>query len=469
MFVFKDWPLATVSILLLVGLALGNYLKDWLLPSLFLILISFLLALALFLVNQPNWQIISLIIGLTGIGMLIASLHWLKTDLATEQSGSFLITVKSSPITKLSGQLVYIDFEDGQRLRATFPGQVNLEYGQIYQVSGKIEPPRQDVDFNEKGFLLAHRATGRLLIREFELVGRRGNFVLVKLHQFKRWLSGRLSKLFSGSKEQLIAGVLIGDNSNISSDLEEIFRRTGTSHILVASGSNVLIIAWVAAALLGYLGPKRAAVMSVLLVACFVVVSGADASIVRAGIFYLLVVGATFTGRRVHALTLATLVALVMALINPWLILHDVAFQLSFAAVLGLLVFSDWLLENLKMLPFAEILAPTLAAELATLPILIFHFGQVSLIAPLANLVVNPLIPLLMAGSALSLCLPWLVILPWVTEGLAVIVIEIINRLSQLEWASYQLPAHHLGWTLSSIALIVIIYLVKRIYGPKQI
>ncbi|MCA9388265.1 ComEC/Rec2 family competence protein [Candidatus Berkelbacteria bacterium] len=438
-------------------------MEDWLLPSLFLILTAVFLALSLLLIGRFEWQTFAIVIGLVGVGSLVASWHWLRLPKATEQSGEFEVRVKSSPVSKLSGQLVYVDLPDRTRLRATFPQQDSINYGDVYLVDGDIQLPRSDVNFNEKGFLLAHGATGRIVIRDAELIGQnQGNIILVQLHHFKVWLSRRLVRIFGDPEQQLIAGVLLGDNSNISDKLEEIFRLTGTSHVLVASGSNVLIIAWVALAGLAFLGKKRASVLALTLVAAFTVISGADASIIRAAVFYVFIAGAVVFGRRVHGPTIIALVALMMSVINPWLILYDVAFQLSFAAVIGLMVFSEWFLLVFKKLPFSQIIALTLAAQLTTLPVLIFHFGQVSLISPLANLVVTPLIPILMAGAAASLILPWVLILPWLTEGLAVVVIRLVDKLSQVGWASQSLPVHHLGWTGGVLILIGIIYLLKK-------
>ncbi len=414
-------------------------------------------------------------VGLVGAALVVASHRSFPLIAEGQTLTAHEVTVVSSPERLATGQRAYVDtVVDGQplRLRATLRTQVPLEYGAQLLIDGQVEPPRRDPAWNEQGFLRAHRAHGRLIASSVEVLGtRQGHPVLMRLHDFRAWLLDRLKRSLAAPEVGLAAGVLLGDQGGLSERLEDAFRRTGTTHILVVSGSNVLIVAWIVQQLLVGAGRKLAGLGTVLTLLSFIVLSGADASVIRATVFYIFVLLAQLTGQRVHAPTLVAWVAALMALVNPWIILYDISFQLSFAAVLGLLTFAPWLARMFRTWWAEQFLAPTLAAQLGTLPVLIYHFGTTSVIAPLANLLIVPLIPIVMAGAAATLVVPWLPVVAWVTEGVATIVLWLVTTLSTVPFSQLNVEAHHAAWTLAAVGLVVgclIIRLRMRVVGARR-
>jgi competence protein ComEC len=198
---------------------------------------------------------------------------------------------------------------------------------------------------------------------------------------------------------ELARGFVLGEDERIDAQTTEDFRRSGLSHLLAVSGQNVALLALLAMPLLAALGiPLRARLVWVLgLIAIYVPLAGAGPSIQRAGVMGALSVLATLAGRRASRLYALALAAVVTLAIDPR-IAADVGWQLSFAAVLGILLLAAPLREAIAARPgargwwraLAEGVAMTTAATLATAPLIAFHFGAVSTTTLLANLLALP-------------------------------------------------------------------------------
>jgi competence protein ComEC len=197
----------------------------------------------------------------------------------------------------------------------------------------------------------------------------------------------------------LARGFVLGEDEGIDSRTVEDFRRSGLSHLLAVSGQNVALLALLAMPLLAALGlPLRARLVWILgLIGVYVVLAGAGPSIQRAGAMGALSVLATLAGRRASRLYALALAAIVTLGIDPR-IAADVGWQLSFAAVLGILLLASPLREAIvgRIGPgpwqrvVAEAIAMTIAATVATAPLVAFHFGTFSTTTLLANLLALP-------------------------------------------------------------------------------
>ncbi|HEX3173137.1 MAG TPA: ComEC/Rec2 family competence protein [Solirubrobacterales bacterium] len=198
---------------------------------------------------------------------------------------------------------------------------------------------------------------------------------------------------------QLARGFVLGEDEEIDPQTAEDFRRAGLSHLLAVSGQNVALLALLAMPLLAALGiPLRARLVWVLgLIAVYVPLAGAGPSIVRAGLMGALSVFATLAGRRASRLYALGFAATAMLVLDPG-VAADVGWQLSFAAVLGILLLAPPLREAIVARvggaagrrALAEAGALTVAATLATAPLIAFHFGELSTTTFLANLLVLP-------------------------------------------------------------------------------
>lgn len=252
------------------------------------------------------------------------------------------------------------------------------------------------------------------------------NRALALLLRGKARLEAHLERLFPEPEASFMGGLLYGSRGTLPSELKESFNKTGLSHIIAISGYNITIIATILMTTLIFLGLWRQQAYWVVLVslALFVVFTGASASVVRAAVMGVLVLTARQLGRLSHIGNALLLAAAIMALVNPLVLVWDVGFQLSFLATMGL-VYGSPILERFGASGVAsqgagqaraftrafssvqewlrEALLPTLSAIIATLPLILYYFGRLSVVAPLVNVMVLWIIPYLMLGGFLAL------------------------------------------------------------------
>lgn len=248
-------------------------------------------------------------------------------------------------------------------------------------------------------------------IRSVE-AGAQGNFFKKLLLSFKNKTSAQVERLWPEPESSLMAGLLYGARSGLPQELLDSFSRVGITHIIAVSGFNITIIASILLSILIYIGFARqhAFWLAVVGIIIFVLFTGASSSVVRAGIMGVLVLIASQLGRLSRISNVLTLTAAFMLLLNPYVLVWDAGFQLSFLATLGL-VFLSPIINEFRFFKglegfwaeIKEIFVSTLSAILATLPLILFQFGRLSLIAPLANILVLWIIPWLMLFGFVAL------------------------------------------------------------------
>jgi len=209
--------------------------------------------------------------------------------------------------------------------------------------------------------------------------------------------------------------MVLGDRSLMPEELEKSFQRSGVTHVLAISGQHVVILAAVIyfALRLFAIPPTIRAGVTMGLIWLYILIAGAPPSAIRAGVVATFVLAAPLLGRQVSALHfMTTMLALVLAY-NPQLI-YSTGFQLSVAAVFGILLLTKplkSLVERTLLRPFARppehvsnLISVSLAAQIATSPIVAATFEQVSVVGVLTNLIAVPLSgPILILGLLGSL------------------------------------------------------------------
>ncbi|HWH16517.1 MAG TPA: ComEC/Rec2 family competence protein [Candidatus Paceibacterota bacterium] len=220
-------------------------------------------------------------------------------------------------------------------------------------------------------------------------------------HGFQSGLGNALPEPYAS----LASGLITGGKQGLGARLLDAFIVSGLVHIVVLSGYNVMIVAEAVLRMLGFLSRRVAAVAAGVAIALFVLVAGAGAASIRAGLMASLALTARATGRT-YAVSRALLAAgALMLLANPLLLAFDPGFQLSFVATLGLILGAPRLARILGFIRsgfWRELCAATLAAQLAVLPLLLYQTGLFSFVSIPANLLVLPVIPLAMLLGAFA-------------------------------------------------------------------
>lgn len=281
---------------------------------------------------------------------------------------------------------------------------VDLEYGDVVVLKGELSSPPAWEGFSYRDYLMHKGVYAYIPNADAAWLGEnRGNPMLRMIYRLKERALAVVYQIWSDPQASLFAGILLGEERGIPQDVANAFQDTGTTHIIAISGFNISIVAGLLVTLFGRLFNRMwaalAAGMGIFLYTIFV---GADAAVVRAAIMGGLSLLAVQFGQRQHGINSLAIVAAVMTVLNPH-VLWDVGFQLSFTATLGLILYAqplqNWFVriaskylsgQNANKLagPVGEYILFTLAAQVTTLPVILYHFQRLSV----SSLLVNPLI-----------------------------------------------------------------------------
>lgn len=291
------------------------------------------------------------------------------------------------------------------------PSYTSYRYGDELELYGKLQTPRDSDGFSYRTYLARKGIHSLLSYPRITLLSRnRGNPLLALLYALKRRTQSVIAAILPEPEAALLTGILLGSDEGIPRSLMEGFRATGTAHIIAISGFNIALISATLVKVFSCLLPRYTALVCAIgVIACYAILVGAEPPVVRAAIMGGLAALALIAGRQSHALTSLFTAAWWMTIWQPFL-LWDVSFQLSFAASLGLIVYAEKLQRavevvlgrfipmeiTLKLTQWLNgTLLATLAAMITTLPLLVYHFQQFSLLSLVANLLILPVQPMI--------------------------------------------------------------------------
>lgn len=292
------------------------------------------------------------------------------------------------------------------RLAATLPRYPPIEPGMAVVVSGAVRPPPADDPYGD--YLRRTGVSGTLRARSLEIrpvESGPGN----QLEHLRRGAATALTTAIPEPEAGLAAGIVVGLRDRVDRDLAADFTTVGASHVVAISGWNIAIVAASVAALGGGLARRRRAVLTATAIILYVAFAGASASVVRAAAMAGVVLLARESGRAGRAAAALGWAALMLLLVDPHLV-TDAGFQLSTLATAGILAWATplgaWLTRAARgRVPgwLIECLAVSLAAQAATLPVVLVTFGRLAIVSPIVNLAIVPLVAPAMAASAIAL------------------------------------------------------------------
>jgi competence protein ComEC len=340
------------------------------------------------------------------------------------------------------------------------PRYPQYDYGDALEIEGLLETPPELEDFSYREYLARQGVYSTLWRPQITLIARgQGNALKRALLSFKRRAQRVIALILHEPQAALLTGILLGVETGIPTDLMEAFSATGTAHIIAISGFNISIIAGLFSRLARHLfGKQRAMPVALAGIIVYTILVGASAAVVRAAIMGCLYVIATHYGRQTDALTSLIAAATLMTLINPQT-LWDLGFQLSFAATLGLIVYTPLLQSWFERL-LSKALSPgtakrsievlndalivTLAAQITTMPIIVYSFRQLSLVTLLSNFLVLPAQPgvMLWGGLATIAGLVWLPlgqVLGWIAWLFLTYTVRAVEITASVPYASLNL------------------------------
>jgi competence protein ComEC len=415
-----------------------------------------------------------------GVGAVLLGLRVLAGPPAApptglpEEAGPWRATVESMSSARDGSQVARLRLGTAAgevQVAATLPAFPVVAAGAVVEVDGRLRPPPDDDPYGE--YLRRTGASGSLEASEIRILAPPDAGSLQGLRDAA---GDALRRALPEPEGGLAAGILIGLRERVDRDLAADFATAGASHVVAISGWNIAIVAGLVAVVLR--GRSRRVVA--------VVMGGTSPSVVRAAVMAAVVLGARESGRAGRAAPALGMAAAILMLADPAMV-GDAGFRLSVMATAGLLAWATPFGASIARLGrghvprwLAESLGITLAAQAATLPDVLATFGRLSLVSPVVNLAVVPLVPAAMAGGvaamaaggAVALGAPPLVgtiagLPGWLVLHLMVAVVRFAAGLPLAAVALAPGVAAPAG-AVTAVAILAAPWIVRRVLGRRS-
>lgn len=329
-----------------------------------------------------------------------------------------------------------------------------FNYGDKLYVKGELQKPAVFKDFNYREYLAKERIYSTMywpLLKKTD--SGYGNSLYSQILSLKSRLRDSIYRNLSPPQSSILGALILGDKRKLSEELEEKLNRAGVRHITAISGLHVIILISVLMSFLLSIGlwRKQAFYLTIGLIFLFVTITGFQVSAIRASIIGTLSLIGQSLGRRKSSSRALAFAASVMLIKNPLLLKSDVGFQLSFLAVIGIIslqpILERWLKKIPDFLSLRSILAVTISAQVFALPVLSYNFGKISLMTPISNVFIMPVLPLIIVlgfifafSGMISLGLAWVLSLPlWLSLTYLLKVVGFTSAFS-FSYFSLELP-----------------------------
>ena len=284
------------------------------------------------------------------------------------------------------------------------------------------------------------------------------------------FFAGRIKGLMDEPEALLGLSYLLGMKAGLPDDLADNLKTVGLVHIVVASGAHLAILVEIARKIVGRVSRFFSLLFAGVLIMFFMAMVGWTPSILRAGLMALLTLLAWYSGRKFEPWRIILIVGAMTLLINP-LFITNLGWLLSFAAFIGIMILGPgitrYLYGNKKPGWVAAMLITTLSATLMTLPITLYYFGQISLIAVVANLLILPTLAWAMGLVFLTGVVAGVPVIEmvaaWCATRLLDFHIVVVEWCSQMEWFLVKIDRYQ-GWVFVLYIIIVAVWGIGLIW-----
>jgi competence protein ComEC len=331
--------------------------------------------------------------------------------------------------------------------------------GRLKPVNGQTNPNA----FDFKAYLKHHKIHWQFEVDQWNSCKERNGPVLIIKKQRQRAIN-LLETYFPESIASLASALLFGERQILDPSLEKSYQKLGIIHLLAISGANVALYV----SMIHYIGIRigvtreRMMVVLILYLPIFVFMSGASPSVLRAALMmFLFLFFRLLTHSKVAGLDICSMVFMVYVFASPYL-LFDVGFQLSFSVTFALLLSTKEILKSTQS-PFTLLLKASFVSQLSSLPIILYHFFEFSLLSMLANLIYIPVFSFIISPLFIGLFFlfllfgkPFLVILDFI-QPLITVLNDITLRLASVPYQTVTIGRPSI-WILLLLILSIVFF-----------
>lgn len=455
----RDRLILTALWSFIVGILIATFVH---LPPLVAVLI-FLIAVAIYYADRSALIFIALAFFALGVFRFdIKDFHELKP------AGNTGIVV-SEPEQRDADTRFVMKADTGEKILVTTSLLSEVRYGDevVLMGSARVVKPGSYAEYLAKDDIYYTMDRAKVEV----ISTGNGNPVMEILLNTKSAFIGRLRSVLPEPESSLLSGLIVSGKQALPKELVEDFRKAGLVHIVVLSGYNITVIAEFLLSLFGFVGRRRAALISATGVLLFVLMSGAPATVMRGAIMVTLLMLGKIFGRDGYAPRILLFTAFLMLMWNPKALVYDASFQLSFLAMLGIVygvpIVERYLPKITDRFGLRSVVATTLATQAFVLPFILYNMGNFSLVFLVANVLVLLILPYTMLAGFLAGLVAFVSnILAWplayVTHLLLKWILWVASNLGNLSFASMEIENFPLwGSLLMYLALGFILWLLR--------
>jgi len=359
----------------------------------------------------------------------------------------------------------------------------SFDYGDKIKITGNLLTPKEFEDFNYKRYLEKEGIYSVMYSPKVEKISSPGFTFYGSILSFKERLRDSVNGILFSPHNYLLNSMILGDKAKMPPDLQEKLNVTGLRHVTAISGMHIVILTGILMSLFLGLGLWRnqSFYLTILVISLFIVMTGVQTSAVRAGFMGGAFLLAQKIGRTSRSSHILAFIASVMLFGNPLLLRYDISFQLSFLAVMGIIYLGPVFSALLGFIPegrffnLKSILVMTFSAQLFTLPVLIYNFGLISVISPLSNALVLPVVPWIMIFGGLF---AFLTVFLGSTVGLILsfpvwfflsYLTKVIDFLSSFPFSSVSFEISPVWLIVSYVVIISFFFFIKKKYTGSDL
>ena len=455
----------------LLGLAMARF---WIPNSQILFVGLLCVVLVLPVAVLASWRRLVITTAL-GFGVIFCFMILWDTQTTNQYQAGFGQTINTTgyvvarPSITSSGNQALIVRPDGftQDLRVSLYHHTVAQQGERVWIRGILKQPENFDNFNYVAYLRKHNITAELSKPRIIILQNPPHNLSGWLGKLRQQVIAISHRTLNEHSSAIVLGMLIGHKEQLPAEVEDSFRKSGLIHILVVSGFNLTIIALGVGVFAKLAGRRLIDVLALVLIWLFVILVGATAAVIRAAVMASIIILARFSGRLAVSAASLLLAVVIMSALNPWQLFYDIGFQLSVAATFGVLEASRLRVRLGAEGWLSELLWPSLGAILCTAPIIAHYFGTLSTVAPLANLLVLPLVPYLMLFGALALLPITNYVFAPLTEMLVAWEMRTITTLASWPYSQLEVVIHPSVIVAYYFIIVMIVWLVN--YRPVEL
>ena len=345
--------------------------------------------------------------------------------------------------------------------------EYDLKIGQIVELDIKVKDldKMNFDDFNYGRYIRSCGYKGVAYLNYFEITGQ--NKFYTYLGRFKMYMRNTFRYLYKDTSN-FVNSFLLGIKEDLTDEENEMFSKTGTSHVIAISGMHMNIICVILAYIIRGINKIYKLVILIIIMLLYSLIVGFSPSITRAVLFVVIMYLAVFLFKKRDGITTLALIASLLIIDNMYTI-YNVSFQLSFLATLSILYFNKMVKSKLKF----DIISMTVSSNILTLPIIYYVFKGIPLLSILGNIVIIPFIGIIMNLSIFSILffeisLNITKIIVYINKTLINMVYYILDKLSKVEIAYIEFENSNLKYVIIYYVLVFSYMIYKEIKTTKE-